>query len=45
VLVVWGRRFDPHHVTAIYRGVMRLNTVNATALGAYLLTRLALGGG
>ncbi len=42
VLAWWGRRFDAAQVRANYRRVMRLNVLNATALGGYLVVRLAL---
>jgi 1,4-dihydroxy-2-naphthoate octaprenyltransferase len=41
VLLVWRTRFNPDQVLRNYRRVMRLNVVNAAALGAYLLARLA----
>jgi len=41
-LAGWARRFDPHQVRGNYRRVMRLNVLNATALGGYLVVRLAL---
>jgi 4-hydroxybenzoate polyprenyltransferase len=42
-LVWWARRFDATQVLANYRRVMRLNVLNATALGGYLVVRLGLG--
>jgi hypothetical protein len=42
VLGVWSRRFDPRETLRNYRGVMRLNTVSASALAAYLVGRLVL---
>ena len=42
-LAWWARRFDARQVLANYRRVMRLNVLNATALGGYLVVRLALG--
>lgn len=42
-LAWWARRFDAAQVLANYRRVMRLNVLNATALGGYLVVRLALG--
>jgi NAD(P)-dependent dehydrogenase (short-subunit alcohol dehydrogenase family) len=45
VMLVWlGRYFDPRQVLRNYRRVMRVNTLSASALGAYLVVRLALGG-
>jgi len=41
-LAWWARRFDVHQVLGNYRRVMRLNVVNAAALGGYLVVRLAL---
>jgi len=41
-LAVWARRFDARQVLPNYRRVMRLNVVNAAALGGYLVVRLAL---
>lgn len=41
--IVWlARRFDAQAVVATYRRVMRVNTFSASALGVYLLVRLAL---
>jgi 4-hydroxybenzoate polyprenyltransferase len=37
----WARRYEPAHVLGNYRLVMRLNTLSAAALSAYLLARLA----
>ena len=37
------RHFDPRKIVQNYRWVMRLNALSASALGIYLLTRLALG--
>jgi uncharacterized membrane protein len=37
-----ARGFQPTRVIRNYRQVMRLNVASATALSAYLLTRLAL---
>jgi hypothetical protein len=42
VLTAWRSTFDPGPVLRNYRSIMRLNVVNAAALGAYLLARLAL---
>jgi 1,4-dihydroxy-2-naphthoate octaprenyltransferase len=42
VLAGWACRFDEAQVRANYRRVMRLNVVNALALGGYLLVRLVL---
>jgi 4-hydroxybenzoate polyprenyltransferase len=39
-----ARRFDRNQVLRSYRSVMRINTVSASALGGYLLVRLALDG-
>jgi 1,4-dihydroxy-2-naphthoate octaprenyltransferase len=41
-LAWWARRFDARQVLANYRRVMRLNVLNAAALGGYLVIRLAL---
>jgi 1,4-dihydroxy-2-naphthoate octaprenyltransferase len=41
LIVVLARHFQPAQVEVGYRQVMRLNTVSAGALGAYLLVRLA----
>jgi 4-hydroxybenzoate polyprenyltransferase len=38
----WARRFDARQVLANYRRVMRLNVLSASALGGYLVIRLAL---
>jgi 1,4-dihydroxy-2-naphthoate octaprenyltransferase len=43
-LALWARRFAPAEVTRNYRTVMRFNTLSATALGFYLVARLASGG-
>jgi hypothetical protein len=43
-LGLWARRFAVANVTGNYRSVMRLNASSATALGLYLLARLASGG-
>jgi 4-hydroxybenzoate polyprenyltransferase len=40
-LAWWARRFDPRQILKNYRRVMRLNVLNAIALGGYLLVRLA----
>ena len=37
----WARRYEPAEVLGNYRLVMRLNTLSAAALSAYLLARLA----
>jgi 4-hydroxybenzoate polyprenyltransferase len=42
ILLWWARHFDAAQVRANYRRVMRLNTVNAIALGGYLVVRLVL---
>jgi 1,4-dihydroxy-2-naphthoate octaprenyltransferase len=44
VLAVWARRYNPREKLRTYHGVMRLNTVSASALTAYLLGRLVLHG-
>ena len=36
----WARRYEPRQVLTNYRHVMRLNTLSAGALGAYLVVRL-----
>jgi hypothetical protein len=36
----WSRRYEPRQVLTNYRHVMRLNTLSAGALGAYLVVRL-----
>jgi 1,4-dihydroxy-2-naphthoate octaprenyltransferase len=41
-LAWWARRLDIADVLRTYRQVMRLNTLSASALGAYLVVRLAL---
>jgi 4-hydroxybenzoate polyprenyltransferase len=41
-LAWWARRFDAREVVRNYRRVMRLNVLNAVALGGYLVVRLAL---
>jgi hypothetical protein len=41
-LATWARRFDPRQTLRNYRGVMRLNTLSASALSAYLIGRLVL---
>jgi len=41
-LIWWDLRFDAAQVRANYRRVMRLNVLNAAALGGYLVVRLAL---
>ena len=41
-LIWWDQRFDAAQVRANYRRVMRLNVLNAAALGGYLMVRLAL---
>jgi 4-hydroxybenzoate polyprenyltransferase len=41
-LAWWARRFDARQVFENYRRVMRLNVLNAIALGGYLVVRLAL---
>jgi 1,4-dihydroxy-2-naphthoate octaprenyltransferase len=43
VILAWlGRYFDPREVLRNYRRVMRVNSLSAGALGAYLVVRLAL---
>ena len=42
ILTRWMRRYDAPRVLGNYRAVMRLNTASASALAAYLLTRLVL---
>jgi 4-hydroxybenzoate polyprenyltransferase len=42
ILAAWARRFDPACTLENFRAVMRLNMASASALGAYLLTRLVL---
>jgi len=37
-----AQSFDPKQVLNNYRRVMRINAVSASALGGYLLVRLAL---
>jgi 1,4-dihydroxy-2-naphthoate octaprenyltransferase len=37
----WARRYEPADVLGNYRLVMRLNTLSAAALSAYLLVRIA----
>jgi hypothetical protein len=39
-----ARTFDPLQVLKNYRRVMRINCASATALGGYVLVRLALDG-
>jgi len=42
LLAWWATHFDAHSVLGTYRHVMRLNTISAGALGAYLLVRLTI---
>jgi 4-hydroxybenzoate polyprenyltransferase len=43
MIVGWlAKHFEPKRIVDNYRRVMRLNTVSASALGAYLLVRLVL---
>jgi 4-hydroxybenzoate polyprenyltransferase len=42
VIYRFAKHFDPRRIVQNYRWVMRLNTAGASALGAYLLVRLAL---
>jgi 1,4-dihydroxy-2-naphthoate octaprenyltransferase len=42
ILVWWAPRFDVSQVLDNYHAVMRLNVASASALGAYLLARLAI---
>lgn len=42
LLLVWARSYSPSDALATYRRVMRLNTLSASTLGAYLVARLAL---
>jgi 1,4-dihydroxy-2-naphthoate octaprenyltransferase len=44
LLVRWARHFDGRDILATYHRVMRLNTLSASGLGAYLLARLAMDG-
>jgi 4-hydroxybenzoate polyprenyltransferase len=44
VLTTWAKRFNPVDALRNYRAVMRLNTVSASALSAYLVGRLVLHG-
>jgi 4-hydroxybenzoate polyprenyltransferase len=39
-LAWWARRFDAHQILDNYRRVMRMNVLNAVALGGYLMLRL-----
>ena len=41
----FGQHFDPRKIVQNYRWVMRLNALSASALGVYLLSRLALSSG
>ncbi|MDQ6671011.1 MAG: UbiA family prenyltransferase [Chloroflexota bacterium] len=41
-LAWWGHRFDVAQVRANYHRVMRLNVLNAAALGGYLVVRLSV---
>jgi 4-hydroxybenzoate polyprenyltransferase len=45
IIIHLARQFDRQQIVKTYRSVMRVNALSASALGAYLLVRLALESG